>query len=170
MTSSDGNSGFMMILDSSVVPDTLSDHDAFSRCCVDTGLARYSVGDLCPLIYGRRPKNNSVEYIPPNSFTSFGDPHFITVDGNVFTFNPYGEFILLKSSDFELQARIINNLGPTHKASFITAVAAKDSSGSSVYLALNAEKNGETVLTAAIYMCKNIRCMYSNCSTILHIM
>jgi len=36
---------------------------------------------------------------------SFGDPHIITLDGLHYTFNGEGEYWLVKSSDFLLQAR-----------------------------------------------------------------
>ncbi len=34
-----------------------------------------------------------------------GDPHVITLDGLLYSFNGLGEFILIRNSEFELQAR-----------------------------------------------------------------
>ena len=41
------------------------------------------------------------------SASSFGDPHFLTLDFLNYTFSPIGEFWLMKHATFSLQVRMI---------------------------------------------------------------
>ena len=58
-----------------------------------------------------------------------GDPHFTTLDGQRYTFNGLGEYVLLRESinDFEFQAR--TELAPNSNATIFSAFAIKDGSG-----------------------------------------
>ena len=47
--------------------------------------------------------NEMIELFRPAR--SFGDPHIITLDGLHYTFNGEGEYWLVQSTDFRLQAR-----------------------------------------------------------------
>ena len=55
-----------------------------------------------------------------------GDPHFTTLDGQRYTFNGLGEYVLLRESinDFEFQAR--TELAPNSNATIFSAFAIKD--------------------------------------------
>lgn len=78
----------------------------------------------------------------------WGDPHFISVDGYNYTFNPIGEYTLLKTSDnsFRFQTRTSNYIDSTGKvfqAAVFTSLAAQEAGEVRVEVSINAARNGE---------------------------
>eukprot|EP00058_Branchiostoma_floridae_P017536 XP_002603024.1 hypothetical protein BRAFLDRAFT_84760 [Branchiostoma floridae] len=72
---------------------------------------------------------------------TFGDPHFITLDGLGYTFNGHGEFVLLTVNDGEFlaQARMEQLIsdGSAVDATIITALAMKENSSETVQVQLS---------------------------------
>ena len=84
----------------------------------------------------------------------FGDPHISTLDGKSYTFNGWGEYVLLKiktnDTDFSLQCRTeraITEDGKLTDATVFTAFASLDSSKASLLVELAANKAGRPNLT-----------------------
>jgi fibulin 1/2 len=71
----------------------------FKWCCLES--------NNCHLYFERRPSIPSSFYLPPKLGWAFGDPHIQTLDGKSYTFNGYGEYILIKTKNetFVLQGR-----------------------------------------------------------------
>lgn len=81
--------------------------------------------------------------------TSWGDPHFVTLDKKEFTFNGLGEYELIhldtSGKEFALQARTsrpTKNDGTLSYATSFTAFAAKDHTNASFHVELNKAKDG----------------------------
>ena len=80
----------------------------------------------------------------------FGDPHINTLDGKQYTFNGYGEYVLMKidteDKQFELQARTDlaeGANGTTINATVFSAFAARDDTGSFVQVELSRLKDSK---------------------------
>ena len=43
----------------------------------------------------------------------FGEPHIYTLDGQLYTFNPVGEFWMIKSELLSMQSRMVQWINPT---------------------------------------------------------
>ena len=113
---------------------TISDRDLEMRrfCC---GLA-----GLCDLFLKRRPPNDCSGYQPPvwskfpwkprgglhvnlrpSAAWAWGDPHITTLDGHSYTFNGYGEFVMLRygtSVEFQARMRPTPNTSATQFSAF----------------------------------------------------
>ncbi len=86
---------------------------------------------------------------------TFGDPHFISLDGTAFTFNGRGEFILIDTLDasFTLQGRMVDAedvSGSPVLATVVSAIAAKQKDSDIVQfevsrLGIRARVNGQTL-------------------------
>ncbi|XP_078657568.1 sushi domain-containing protein 2-like isoform X2 [Branchiostoma floridae x Branchiostoma belcheri] len=102
-------------------------------CC------RYS--NNCDKYFEKRPANDGTGYVFPWPSRTFGDPHFITLDGVSFTFNGAGEFVLLTVNygEFLAQARMeqLVNDGSPVDATIFTALAMKENSSETVQLQLS---------------------------------
>ncbi|ESO08884.1 hypothetical protein HELRODRAFT_168802 [Helobdella robusta] len=64
------------------------------------------MSDDCDKFYTKRPSIDSRYYIPPRPARANGDPHFVTMDGTPYEFNPVGEFIYLQTPNTMVQARM----------------------------------------------------------------
>lgn len=80
--------------------------------------------------FERRPSQDCIGYQSPAVGSVFGDPHIVNFDGDEYTFNGKGEFVLAKVNDnkykLDIQARFeqlpVNLYGET-RATKLTAVA-----------------------------------------------
>ncbi|XP_067935630.1 mucin-like protein [Watersipora subatra] len=79
-----------------------NDQRHFENCCL------YS--EHCDIYRERRPVPTCFNYFRPWIAMGFGDPHIFTLDGFDYTYNPVGEFWLINSTEFKLQARMMQTL------------------------------------------------------------
>ncbi|KAL9953601.1 hypothetical protein ACROYT_G041044 [Oculina patagonica] len=107
----------------------LSDVLGFKYCCVQS--------KLCERYYRKRPSEGCENYRPPVWSWLWGDPHFVTLDGQNYTFNGLGEYTMVNAKDgrFELQARTKLAKGGGTATVFVAAVA-KEENTSAVQVAL----------------------------------
>ncbi|XP_048366366.1 sushi domain-containing protein 2 isoform X1 [Sphaerodactylus townsendi] len=77
---------------------------SFYYCCLWS--------DNCSFYFKHRPSSGCKQYHPPRAASAFGDPHFITFDGAIFTFNGLGEYTVLESDLTSLRVQ-----GRTRQAS-----------------------------------------------------
>ena len=111
----------------------LSDVSPYIACC--------KLSSLCSLYYEKRPSIDSRFYVPPRPIQTGGDPHFNTLDGTFYDFNPIGEFIYFKGEGDEIQARISQYLSSTGQrvdACYFSAFAFKSNQSDSIQVELNA--------------------------------
>ena len=75
-----------------------------------------------------------------------GDPHVSTLDGFSFTFNGLGEYLLLKSTQFQVQGRtsVVQKNGVDQPATAFTSIVAKQLNPTSdiIEYRLNSAKTG----------------------------
>ena len=81
---------------------------------------------------------------------NFGDPHIVTLDGNNYTFNGYGEYTMLTISknaiQFDFQARTdlaTTANGTVINATIFSAFVAQDQTGSKVQMEMSRDKTSE---------------------------
>ncbi|CAF4397133.1 unnamed protein product, partial [Didymodactylos carnosus] len=75
----------------------------FYWCCKGGGQA----SELCQLYFEKRPAGKCENEILPIPAGGNGDPHFLTLDGTNYTFNGYGEYVLLNIENIlEVQVRL----------------------------------------------------------------
>ncbi|XP_035658101.1 sushi domain-containing protein 2-like [Branchiostoma floridae] len=102
-------------------------------CCI--------LSNNCDTYFEKRPANDGTGYVFPRPTRTFGDPHFITLDGLGYTFNGHGEFVLLTVNDGEFlaQARMEQLIsdGSAVDATIITALAMKENSSETVQVQLS---------------------------------
>ena len=77
----------------------------------------------------------------------FGDPHLVTLDLHKYTFNGYGEYVLIETMDdsFTLQGRMVeattnSTLNITTTGTVFTALVAKELNSDTVQLQLNSSR------------------------------
>ena len=102
--------------------------------------------DQCDKYYEKRPSINPGIVRPPRSVNANGDPHFITLDGTSYSFNPIGEFVYLTTSDSSdiIQARFsqyIDQYGNAKQASIFSGFAIKGKNSDIIQVELNSLQN-----------------------------
>jgi sushi domain-containing protein 2 len=87
-------------LSSNLIGHFLKDVKPYFHCC------KYS--NNCDKYYEKRPLDDGSRYVPPRPSGGSGDPHFLTLDGLGYTFNGYGEYVLLQIDQigFSIQVRL----------------------------------------------------------------
>lgn len=85
----------------------------------------------------------------------FGDPHIGTLDGHQYTFNGYGEYIMMKieneNTKFQLQARTdlaTNENGTSINATIFSAFAIQDQTGAIVQVEMSRKKDSKLISIA----------------------
>ena len=78
----------------------------------------------------------------------WGDPHFVTFDGLVYTFNGIGEYtmVTLRDGSFRVQARtvqMLNSHGEPVDAAAFAAFAAEQAGGARVQAEISADRTGK---------------------------
>jgi hypothetical protein len=86
----------------------------------------------------------------------WGDPHFFTVDGFIYTFNGIGEYTMTKTRNgsYVLQARTAqfdDASGTSYSASAFTAFAVREVGSPTVQVSVNDARNGRGVSRATHY-------------------
>ncbi|ESO11951.1 hypothetical protein HELRODRAFT_158315 [Helobdella robusta] len=92
----------------------------YLQCCI--------FSDECDKYYEKRPSVDSRHYVPPRPVPARGDPHFTTMDGTSYEFNPVGEFIYLQVPNTTVQTRIkqyVDKNNVLKPASYFAAFAIK---------------------------------------------
>lgn len=100
----------------------IRDIEPYLMCCF--------LSDNCKFYYEKRPSDDGARWTPPIPAVISGDPHLITLDGLSYTFNGYGEFILLEIDDvdFTVQVRMspfTNLQGTQVSGTVISSIAIK---------------------------------------------
>ncbi|XP_066293398.1 sushi domain-containing protein 2-like [Branchiostoma lanceolatum] len=95
----------------------------------------------CNLYFELRPANDGAGYVFPWPGWTWGDPHFLTLDGFSYTFNGAGEFLLLdvNNGEFRLQARMEQLIqdGSVVNATILTSLAMKENASETAQVQLN---------------------------------
>lgn len=60
----------------------------------------------CGLYYDRRPSDDSSRWEAPRPGGASGDPHFLTLDEVAFSFNGFGEYVLLSIKEIDLMIQV----------------------------------------------------------------
>ncbi|ESO09004.1 hypothetical protein HELRODRAFT_190685 [Helobdella robusta] len=92
----------------------------YLQCCI--------FSNECDKYYEKRPSVDSRHYVPPRPVWARGDPHFTTMDGTSYEFNPVGEFVYLQVPNTTVQARIkqyVDKNNVPKPASYFSAFAIK---------------------------------------------
>ncbi|XP_035660312.1 protein mesh-like [Branchiostoma floridae] len=99
------------------------------------------MSNKCDKYFERRPANDGTGYVFPRPATTFGDPHFITLDGASYTFNGHGEFVLLNANEGEFRAQVrmeqLVNDGSAVNATVFTALAMRQNPSETVQVQLS---------------------------------
>lgn len=101
----------------------------------------------CNLYYNKRPSDDGSRWIAPRLTGGSGDPHFITLDELSYSFNGYGEYVLLKIDEinFIVQVRLSPYKGRDGKLTGGTVFKAIAIQGSqnqdSIQIDLNQQNN-----------------------------
>ena len=146
----------------SITQHLLNDLYPFLLCC------KWSAN--CDKYYEKRPSITSSGFIPPSPpILVSGDPHFTTMDGFEYQFNPVGEFIYLQTSQTEIQCRISQY--QTYKASYFSAFAMKIENEDTIQIELNSRKKlvvkmASSLLDYGVYQFENITVDFINSSTV----
>jgi hypothetical protein len=96
---------------------------------------------LCDLYYEKRPSIDSSFFVPPRTVGGRGDPHFTTMDGTSYDFNPVGEFNYLLTNNDVIQTRIaqyVDSQNTARPASYFSAFVFRSGQSDIVEVDLNA--------------------------------
>jgi hypothetical protein len=114
---------------------------------------------------------------PPATGNGNGDPHFSTMDGTSYTFNPVGEFTYLKAADDTIQTRIAqyaDSVGNKKLASYFSAFAIKSGQSDTVQVELSSagqfffRVNGQTMtLDPGFWSFNGISLDYINTTSVI---
>lgn len=111
--------------------------DFFLTVRYTTRKGRLIMGDSTLLFQVCYSSEEFTDSIPPRFCKCvvaciYGDPHIVTLDGFKYTFNGFGEYILIETPDesFTLQGRMVvpsgGNLPPGILATVFTAIVARE--------------------------------------------
>jgi hypothetical protein len=126
----------------------------FYYCC----LWQNNAYDCFNIFMDSRPTQDCKNYNVPGHATAFGDPHFLTMDGTLYTFNAWGEFWLLSIDNaaiaggqvnFKLQGRFQQPYNQTWgqiHATVMTAAAMQINNGTIVTVMSNLWGDQERLL------------------------
>ncbi|XP_065664378.1 protein mesh-like [Hydra vulgaris] len=135
--------------------------------------------DQCDKYYEKRPSINPGIVRPPRSVNANGDPHFVTLDGTSYSFNPVGEFVYLTTLDSSdiIQARFsqyVDQNGVAKKASIFSGFSIKSKNSDSIQIELNKNQifvfkiNGQTMrLDFGFWSFNGISLEYENNATVV---
>ncbi|GAB1599636.1 mucin-like protein [Argonauta hians] len=98
------------------------DESPYIKCCERS--------NLCDIFWQNRPRDTCRWWIWPIIVSSFGDPHFVTLDGFSYTFNGLGEFEMLNvknksNSEVILQVQCRTKRTKSQNATMFEAFAFK---------------------------------------------
>jgi len=84
----------------------IRDVEPYLLCCI--------LSDQCNLYYEKRPSDDGGRWTAPRVGGASGDPHLSTLDGLGYTYNGYGEFILVEIEEihFLIQVRMTPFINP----------------------------------------------------------
>jgi len=99
--------------------------------------------NLCNRYLEKRPSIDSRNFRPPGSGNGNGDPHFRTLDGTSYIFNPVGEFTYLTTADGNdiIQVRIaqyVDHVGISTHACYFSGFVVKSWNSDIAQVELNA--------------------------------
>ncbi|CAD5126546.1 unnamed protein product [Dimorphilus gyrociliatus] len=125
------NGGGTVDLGSNLLSHYFKDVRPYNFCC------KSGNKDLCSLYSELRPTDDCSGYQPERPTNTFGDPHFITIDGFKYTFNGLGEFYLITYEEsnnllmVQGRTKVFNSpnnitLTATSWEAFVTAVDVSD--------------------------------------------
>jgi hypothetical protein len=94
----------------------------------------------------------------------WGDPHFFTVDGLIYTFNGIGEYTMTKTRNgsYTLQARtaqFTDASGTSYSASGFTAFAAREVGSPIVQVSVNDARNGKPLFSYQRHIRHCVACL-----------
>jgi len=129
----------------------------------------------CNRYYEKRPSIPATFWPPPNNGGGGGDPHFTTLDGTTYTFNPVGEFTYLTTGTDQIQVRIEqfkDRQGSQMQACYMSAFVVKGVNSDIAQVDLTAAHtlhfriNGQSMnLETGFWNFKNLSVLYQDNQT-----
>jgi len=127
----------------------------------------------CDRYYEKRPSIPSTHFPPSGVGGGGGDPHFTTIDGTTYTFNPIGEFTYVTTGTDEIQVRIAqyrNRQGALLSACYVPSFVVKGADSDVVQVELTSSEtlhfrvNGRSMngLETGVWDLNNITLVYND--------